>query len=43
MFYIYFFFRYEKIFCSLVQQACEKMDKIRSHAGLILSQLLYHK
>lgn len=31
------------IFCCLLQQACEKIDRTRAHAGLIFSKLLYHK
>lgn len=33
----------KNIFCSLLQQACEKIDRTRAHAGLIFSHLLYHK
>ncbi|CAC5367690.1 TBCD [Mytilus coruscus] len=31
------------IFCCSLHQAYEKIDRIRAHAGLIFSQLLYHK
>ncbi|KAJ8318891.1 hypothetical protein KUTeg_003982 [Tegillarca granosa] len=33
----------EKLFCCLVQQACEKIDRTRSVAGSTFIQLLYHK
>ncbi|XP_064617512.1 tubulin-specific chaperone D-like [Liolophura sinensis] len=30
------------IFCNLVQQACEKIDRTRAHAGGVFSTLLHH-
>ncbi|CAG2198685.1 TBCD [Mytilus edulis] len=40
---VLYVYRSSNIFCCLLQQACEKIDRTRSHAGLIFSQLLYHK
>ncbi|KAK3089885.1 hypothetical protein FSP39_007355 [Pinctada imbricata] len=33
----------KNLFCSIVQQSCEKIDRTRSCAGKIFSDLLYHK
>ncbi|XP_069124940.1 tubulin-specific chaperone D-like [Argopecten irradians] len=33
----------KNLFCCLVQQACEKIDRTRAHAGNIFKCLLYHK
>ncbi|CAH1795099.1 unnamed protein product, partial [Owenia fusiformis] len=32
-----------QVFCSLVQQCSEKIDRTRAHAGEIFQKLLYHK
>lgn len=39
---ILFCFSCKRIFCSLVQQASEKIDRTRGVAGGIFSKLLYH-
>ena len=33
----------EQVFCCLVQQSCEKIDRTRAHAGGIFAKLLYHR
>ncbi|XP_033744746.1 tubulin-specific chaperone D-like [Pecten maximus] len=33
----------KNLFCCLVQQACEKIDRTRAHAGNIFKCLLYHR
>ncbi|OWF45618.1 tubulin-specific chaperone D-like [Mizuhopecten yessoensis] len=33
----------KNVFCCLVQQACEKIDRTRAHAGNIFKCLLYHR
>ncbi|XP_059170269.1 tubulin-specific chaperone D-like isoform X2 [Physella acuta] len=32
-----------RVFCCLIQQAVEKIDRTRRHAGVLFSNLLYHK
>ena len=36
-------FRSRRLFCELMQQACEKIDRTREHAGEIFANLLYHR
>jgi len=36
-------FRSRQLFCELIQQACEKIDRTRAHAGEIFAKLLYHR
>jgi len=36
-------FRSRRLFCELMQQACEKIDRTRAHAGEIFAKLLYHR
>jgi len=36
-------FRSQQLFCELIQQACEKIDRTRAHAGEIFAKLLYHR
>ncbi|ELU05840.1 hypothetical protein CAPTEDRAFT_167258 [Capitella teleta] len=35
--------RAERIFCLVVQQCCEKIDRTRAHMGEIFFELLYHR
>jgi len=35
--------RSRRLFCELMQQACEKIDRTRAHAGEIFAKLLYHR
>jgi len=43
MLYMLFMFRSRRLFCELIQQACEKIDRTRTHAGEIFAKLLYHR
>jgi len=43
LFFMLLVFRSRQLFCELMQQACEKIDQTRVHAGQIFANLLYHR